>query len=69
MDSDGDPNAMLPNPIKTTPRPPPSLDGVSSLFEFEDLIDVDDWLGIATLDPEKHGPSLKNSLLGLQKYV
>ena len=48
--------------IRTTPKIPPSFDGTTSWFEFEDLID--DWLGITTLTPIKHGPSLKNSLVG-----
>ena len=46
--------------IKMTPKVPPQFDGQSSWFEYEDLID--DWLGITTLDPEKHCPSLKNAL-------
>ena len=45
--------------IRMTPKIPPSFDGTTSWFEYEDLID--DWLGITTLTPRKHGPSLKNS--------
>ena len=53
--------------IKMTPKVPPQFDGQSSWFEYEDLID--DWLGITTLDPEKHGPSLKNALVGAAKFT
>ena len=49
-----------------TPKIPPTFDGQSSWFEFEDLID--DWVGIATLSQEKLGPSLKNSLVGAAEY-
>ena len=42
--------------IRMTPKIPPSFDGTTSWFEYEDLID--DWLGITTLTPRKHGPSL-----------
>ena len=52
--------------IKMTPKVPPQFDGQSSWFEYEDLID--DWLGITTLDPEKHGPSLKNALVGAASF-
>ena len=52
--------------IKMTPKIPPTFDGQSSWFEFEDLID--DWLGITTLTPEKHGPSLKNALTGSAEF-
>ena len=34
--------------------------------EHEDLID--DWLGITTLDADKHGPSLKNALVGAASF-
>ena len=49
-----------------TPKVPLQFDGQSSWFEYEDLID--DWLGITTLDPEKHGPSLKNALVGAASF-
>jgi len=52
--------------IKMTPKVPPQFDGQSSWFEYEDLID--DWLGITTLDPDKHGPSLKNALVGSASF-
>ena len=52
--------------IKMTPKVPPQFDGQSSWFEFEDLID--DWLGITTLDADKHGTSLKNSLVGATSF-
>ena len=51
--------------MKMTPKVPPQFDGQSSWFEYEDLID--DWLGITTLDPDKHGPSLKN-LVGAASF-
>ena len=35
--------------IRMTPKVPPTFDGQSSWFEFEDLID--DWMGITTLAP------------------
>ena len=41
--------------VKMTPKIPPSFDGQSSWFEFEDLID--DWVSITTLSAEKLGPS------------
>ena len=49
-----------------TPKVPPQFDGQSSWFEYEDLID--DWLGITTLDADKHGPSLKNALIGSASF-
>ena len=52
--------------IKMTPKVPPQFDGQSSWFEHEDLID--DWLGITTLDADKHGPSLKNALIGSASF-
>ena len=51
--------------IKMT-KVPPQFDGQSSWFEYEDLID--DWLGITTLDADKHGPSLKNALVGSASF-
>ena len=52
--------------VKMTPKIPPSFDGQSSWFEFEDLID--DWVNITTLSAEKIGPSLKNALTGNAEY-
>ena len=52
--------------IKMTPKVPLQFDGQSSWFEYEDLID--DWLGITTLDADKHGPSLKNALVGSASF-
>ena len=52
--------------IRMTPKMPPTFDGQSSWFEFEDLID--DWLGITTLTAEKLGPSLKNALVGAAEF-
>ena len=52
--------------ITMTPKVPPQFDGQSSWFEYEDLID--DWLGITTLDADKHGPSLKNALIGSASF-
>ena len=77
MDSDEENNAQLalPSPhaahaatetssgsLRMTPKIPPTFDGTTSWFEFEDLIE--DWLGITTLTNEKIGPSLKNALVG-----
>ena len=45
---------------------PPQFDGQSSWFEYEDLIDG--WLGITTLDADKHGPSLKHALVGAASF-
>ena len=53
--------------IKMTPKVPPQFDGQSSWFEYEDLID--DWLWITTLDADKHGPSLKNALIGSASFI
>ena len=53
--------------IKMTPKVPPQCDGQSSWFEYEDLID--DWLEITTLDADKHGPSLKNALIGSAFFI
>ena len=39
--------------IEMTPKVPPQFDGQSSRFEYEVLID--DWLGVTTLDADKHG--------------
>ena len=52
--------------IKMTPKVPPQFDGQSSWFEYEDLID--DWSGITTLDADKHGPSVKNALIGSASF-
>ena len=52
--------------IKMIPKVPPQFDGQSSWFECEDL--TDDWLGITTLDADKHGPSLKNALVGAASF-
>jgi len=52
--------------IKMTPKVPPQFYGQSSWFEYEDLID--DWLGITTLDADKHGLSLKNALVGSASF-
>ena len=47
--------------LQSTPKIPPSFDGRSSWFSYEEA--VDDWVDITTLDPEKLGPSLKIDLL------
>ena len=52
--------------IRMTPKVPPTFDGQSSWFQFEDLID--DWMGITTLTPERLGPSLKNALVGAAEF-
>ena len=48
--------------LQATPKIPPSFDGRSSWFSYEEA--VDDWVDITTLDAEKLGPSLKNRLVG-----
>ena len=45
-----------------TTKVPPMFDGRTSWFSDEEQ--VDDWIDLTTLDPEKHGPALKNRLLG-----
>ena len=47
--------------LQSTPKIPPSFDGRSSWFSYEEA--VDDWVDITTLTPEKLGPSLKTDLL------
>ena len=48
--------------LRMTPKIAPTFDGLTSSFEYEDCID--NWLNLTTLTPRKHGPSLKNSLVG-----
>ena len=48
--------------LQSTPKIPPSFDGRSSWFAYEEA--VDDWVDITTLDADKQGPSLKNRLVG-----
>ena len=48
--------------LQSTPKIPPSFDGRSSWFAYEEAID--DWADITTLGNEKVGPSLKNRLTG-----
>lgn len=48
--------------VCVTPKMPPTFDGSSSFFEFEDL--MDDRRGITTLAAQRLGPSLKNALVG-----
>ena len=48
--------------LQSTPKIPPSFDGRSSWFAYEEA--VDDWVDICTLDAEKQGPSFKNRLVG-----
>ena len=43
--------------LQSTPNIPPSYDGRSSWFAYEEA--VDDWVDITTLEAEKQGPSLK----------
>ena len=47
---------------QVTTKVPPSYDGRSSWFAFEDA--VDDWCDITELEPEKRGPALRNRLEG-----
>ena len=45
-----------------TTKVPPLFDGRTSWFSYEELID--DWVDLTTLDVTKHGPALKNRLIG-----
>ena len=45
-----------------TTKVPPLFDGRTSWFSYEELID--DWVDLTTLDVVKHGPALKNRLIG-----
>eukprot|EP00439_Symbiodinium_sp_Y106_P015041 s657_g2.t1 len=48
--------------IQVTTKVPPSYDGRSSWFAYEDAID--DWCDITELDADKRGPALRNRLEG-----
>ena len=45
-----------------TTKIPPSFDGKTSWFAYEDAID--DWCDVTELDDEKRGPALRNRLEG-----
>ena len=47
---------------QVTTKVPPSYDGRSSWFAYEDAID--DWCDITELDADKRGPALRNRLEG-----
>ena len=50
-----------------TPNIPPSCDGTTSWFKYEEL--MEDWLDVTVLDTSKQGPALKNRLHGnAEKY-
>ena len=50
-----------------TPKFPPSYNGTTSSFKYEELIEV--WLGVTVLDASKQRPALKNRLHGnAEKY-
>ena len=50
-----------------TPKIPPSCDGTTSWFKYEELIE--DWPDVRVLDTRKQGPALKNKLHGnAEKY-
>ena len=53
--------------IQPTPKIPPSFDGRSSWFSYEEA--VDDWVDITTLEAEKQGPSLKTDLLVTLPFI
>ena len=53
--------------LQSTPKIPPSFDGRSSWFSYEEAID--DWVDITTLDQEKQGPSLKTVLLEMPPFT
>ena len=48
--------------IQVTTKVPPSYDGKTSWFSYEDAID--DWCDITELEDEKRGPALRNRLEG-----
>ena len=50
-----------------TTKIPPSFDGKTSWFAYEDAID--DWCDITELDDEKRGPALRNRLEGDAKTI
>ena len=45
-----------------TTKVAPAYDGRTSFFAFEDAID--DWCDITEVEPERHGPALRNRLEG-----
>ena len=47
---------------QVTTKIPPSFDGTSSWFAYEEAIE--DWCDITELEPEKRGPALRNRLEG-----
>ena len=47
---------------QVTTKVPPSYDGRSSWFAYEDAID--DWCDVTELDVDKSGPALRNRLEG-----
>jgi hypothetical protein len=47
---------------QVTTKIPPSYDGRTSWFSYEEA--VDDWCDITELEPAKHGPALRNRLEG-----
>ena len=57
--------------VTITPKIPPHYNGLTSWFNYEELID--DWVDITTLDEDKRGPALRNRLIGaaepLRKYL
>ena len=46
----------------STTKVPPSLDGATSWFAYEEAID--DWCDITELEPPKRAPALRNRLTG-----
>ena len=56
----GDHNEWQQGGIST--KVPPLFDGKTSWFQYEEL--VDDWVDLTTLQDDKHGPALKNRLVG-----
>ena len=42
---------------------PPSYDGLTSWFKYEEL--VEDWLDLTVLETSRRGPALKNRLFGI----
>ena len=58
----GEYEALARGALKFTSKLAPAFDGVSSWFQFEDL--VEEWLDITTLDEEKRAPCLRSRLTG-----
>ena len=54
--------STLPPGVSFTQKLPPVFNGTGSWFAYEE--NVRDWVGITIINPDKHGPLLKNGLHG-----